>query len=57
MNVLCKRLSGSSIIERIDLIGEKVKGYAYTYFETIKKSINLALYAKIIMKHIMVKFA
>lgn len=55
INILRRRWSGSSVVERVYLIGEKTKSYAQIYLKTIGESINLAFYAWIVIQYIIVK--
>lgn len=57
INILNKRPSGLSFIEKIRLIDEKVKGYASRYFKTIEESINPVFYAWVIIECVVVKVA
>lgn len=55
IKVLRRRLSGSSLIERIYLICEEAKGHACRYFKTIEEGINPALYTWVIIECIAVE--
>lgn len=56
-NVLCRRLSGSSIVEKVRLIGEQVKSHTYKVLKTIGEDINPIFYAWVIIEHVAVKVA
>lgn len=56
-NVLRRGASGLSVIEKVCLICEKVKGNACRYFKTIKTGINPAFYAWIVIKSVAVEVA
>ena len=56
-NVLRRRSSGSSIIERVCLIHEEAKGHACRYFKTMGEGINPALHAPVIIERIAVEVA
>lgn len=56
-NVLHKSLLDLNIIEGIGLIDKKAKGYACKYLKMMQESINLALYARVIVECISVEVA
>ena len=56
-NVLRRRSSGSSIIERARLICEKGKGHACRYLKTMGEDINPAFHARVVIERVAVKVA
>lgn len=55
VDVLCKGLSGSSVIKRVSFISKKTKSHAHRYIKTMKKGINLVFHAQVVIKYIAVK--
>ena len=56
-NVLRRRSSGSSIIERVRLIREDAKGHACRYLKAMGEGINLVLYARVVIERVVVEVA
>ena len=56
-NVLHRRSSGSSIIERVCLIREEAKGHACRYLKAMREGINPALHARVIIERVAVEVA
>lgn len=54
-NVLSRRSSNTNVVEKIYLIGQEVKSNTYWYFEAIKKGVDLAFHAQVIVEDIAVK--
>lgn len=44
-----------SVLKKICLIGQKVKGNACQYFEVVREDVNLALYAQVVVEDIAVE--
>lgn len=57
INVLRRGLSDLSIVEKVRLIGEKAKTHTCRYLKTLERSINLALYAWIVIERVTVEVA
>lgn len=57
MHVLCKWSLRLSIVERVSLISEEVKGYGGKNLKTMGKSINPALHAWVVIERVVVKVA
>lgn len=56
-NVLHRRSSGSSVIEKVCLIREKAKDNACRYLKTIEEGINPSLHTRVVIKGVAVKVA
>lgn len=56
-DVLRKGSAGRSVIEKVSLIHEEVKGHACRHFKTMGEGINLALHAWVIIEHVVVEVA
>lgn len=55
INILCKGLSGLSIIKRVRLIAEQVKGYTCRYLKMMREGINPVFHTWVIIKHVIIK--
>ena len=56
-NILCRGSPGSSVLERVGLIGEEAKGHARRHFKTSGESINPAFHAWVVIKRVAVEVA
>ena len=56
-NVLGGRLSSTSVVKRVCLVGQEVKGNTCGYFETMGEGVDPALYAQAIVEDIAVEVA
>ena len=54
-NVLPRGSLGSSVVDKVCFIGQKIKSNACRYFETMKESINPAFYAGVIIEYVAVE--
>lgn len=57
MNVLCTRLSGSSVVKGVGLVGAEAKKHARRHFKTIRESINPVFHAQVVVERIAVEVA
>lgn len=56
-NVLGGGSSSMSVVEGVHLIGQEAKGSTRRYFEVVRESVNLALYAQVVVEGIAVEIA
>lgn len=56
-NVLSGGSLSTSVVERVCLVGQEVKGNACQHFEAIKKGINPAFHTRVVVEGIMVEIA
>lgn len=56
-NVLCRGSSGSNVVKGVGFIGKEVKGYVHRYFKMMRKCIDPALHAWVVIERIVVEVA
>lgn len=56
-NVPRRGSSGSSVVEKVCLIGEQAKSHARREFKTMREDINPALHARVIIERVAVEVA
>lgn len=56
-NVLRREPSGSNIVDGVYFIGEKAKGYACKYLETMGENVNPVFYTQVVIECVAVEVA